>query len=244
MSHAGPASTPPGEPSGAAMPTAAPAGWKLAFADDFRGPSLDTNFTAYSGQPGGDRVAWWSPSHVTVDDGMLQLATYQDKRGSSGGTGWVSGGVSSHLAQTYGTYLVRMRVDGGAGVAAVALLWPTVGWPPEVDFYEDGSPDNTRTWDRATLHSGSTNVQIQHWIKGVDFTQWHTLGVQWTPGHLAYTLDGQVWATVAGADVPSTPMRLDLQTQFLPLSLTAATPARVTMDVDWVVEYAPASQHS
>ena len=47
----------------------------------------------------------------------------------------------------------------------------------------------------------------------VDLTQWHTLGVVWTPGRLVYTIDGRNWATVANANVPSTPMVLDIQTQ-------------------------------
>jgi beta-glucanase (GH16 family) len=230
----------PADPSGVPMPTTAPAGWKFALADDFTGTSLDNNWGAFSGKPGGDPVGWWSPSHVSVSGGMLQLATYQDQRGTTGTTGWVSGGVGSRLHQTYGDYEVRMRIDGGAGVSAIALLWPQVGWPPEVDFYEDASPDDTRSWDRATLHYSSSNLQIQKWLDEVDFTQWHTLGVQWTPSQLAYTIDGQVWATVSGSEVPSLAMGLDLQTEFLPMTLTAATPPRVNMDIDWVVAYAMA----
>ena len=103
----------------------------------------------------------------------------------------------------------------GRGIP-IALLWPTVGWPPEVDFYEDSPTNNTRPAEAATLHYSAANTRIQKRLTGVDFTQWHTLGVEWTPAQLVYTIDGQTWATVTGTGVPSVPMKLDLQTQFLP----------------------------
>jgi beta-glucanase (GH16 family) len=97
-----------------------------------------------SGQPGGDPGGWWAPSHVVVRNGILNLRTYRDAR--FGGR-WVSGGVSSTraLKQKYGKYKVRLRMDRGKGVAAIALLWPVLDqWPPEIDFAEDGSATNTR----------------------------------------------------------------------------------------------------
>ncbi len=48
------------------------------------------------------------------------------------------------------------------------------------------------------------------------------------------------WPGVSGSTVPSVPMGLDLQTELLPMTLSAQTPWGVSMDVDWVVEYAAA----
>ena len=139
---------------------------------------------------------------------------------------------------------MRFRIDKGAGVAGIALLWPSdEPWPPEIDFAEDGGGNRTKT--TATLHYGADNSQIQASVVA-DFSQWHTVGVEWTPGHLAYTLDGAVWATMDNPNVPSGLMEMDLQTQagtcgdaWAPCP-DASTPAHVAMQVDWVVAYRPA----
>ncbi len=226
-------------PSGEALPTTAPAGFHPLWSDDFNGPALNTSlWYPYSGQPGGDPLAWWNPNHVTVSGGELHLSTYQDHKGGTNSTGWVSGGVGSTQPQTYGAFEVRMRVDSGPGLSAIALLWPTVGWPPEVDFYEDAPQGTARNSMSATLHFDPNNDQIQKSLAGIDFTQWHTIGVQWTPGQLVYTIDGAVWATVTSSNVPDVPMSLDLQTQVVPVSgMTAPMASNVNMDVDWVAAY-------
>ena len=161
---------------------------------------------------------------------------------------FTAGGIStSHsLLQTYGTYDVRFRIDDGSGVAYAILLWPATGsGPPEVDFAEDnGAPTRASTY--ATVHWRANGVaeQESQLLPG-DFTQWHTLGVVWTPGSLIYTIDGQEWASVTGASVPSTPMALCIQSQAWsgtynnpwenPMDLT--TPGEVDMDVAWAVAY-------
>jgi beta-glucanase (GH16 family) len=202
----------------------------------------------YSGQPGGDPGGWWDPSHVRVRNGVLNLESYRDP--ALGGR-WVSGGVSSApaLTQTYGKYAVRFRVDRGKGVAAVLLLWPTSEhWPPEIDFAEDGGETGARDHMAATLHYGHDNSQIQR-IVHRDFSRWHVIGVEWTPGKLVYTLDGKPWAVVRNANVPAEPMELDLQTQTGTCGDVdepcpdATTPSHVTMQVDWVVAWARSGSH-
>jgi beta-glucanase (GH16 family) len=225
------------------MPTHDLRGWHLVFAEDFR-HGLDTSrWGAYSGEPGGDPGGWWDPSHVVVRDGVLRLETYSDP--AFGGR-WVSAGVSSShaLKQTYGKYEVRFRVDGGKGVAAIILLWPVENhWPPEIDIAEDGGQAGTRDTMSATLHYGADDSKIQRSVHA-DFTRWHTMGIEWTPGKLVYTLDGRPWSTVTSAHVPAEPMELDIQTQagtcgdpYAPCP-DSTTPAHVDMLVDWVVAYA------
>jgi hypothetical protein len=91
----------------------------------------------------------------------------------------------------------------------------------------------------ATLHYGPDNQQIGRTVHA-DFTRWHVMGVEWTPGRLVYTLDGPPWATMRSSGVPSKPMELDLQAstgtcgdRFQPCP-DASTPARVDFQVDWV----------
>jgi beta-glucanase (GH16 family) len=229
--------------SGEPMPSGNLPGWRQVFADDFNGTTLDTSrWRTYSGQPGGDPGGWWAPSHVTVGGGMLILSGYRDP---AEGDRWTTGGVSSSpgLVQTYGKYLVRFRFDRGEGIAHAILLWPADNsWPPEIDFSEDNGL--ARQTDYATLHYGVANTQLQYPLS-VDLTKWHTLGVEWTPGQLVYTVDGRDWATVTSAHVPTIPMVLDIQTQAWACGTStwehcpnSTTPPRVNLYVDWVVAYA------
>jgi Glycosyl hydrolases family 16 len=232
-------------PSGVPMPTGNIPGWRQVFADDFTGSTLNSShWRTYSGQPGGDPGGWFDPHHVSVSNGMLVISGYKDP--ADGGK-WATGGLSSSpgLVQTFGKYLVRFRFDSGVGIAHVILLWPADNsWPPEVDLSEDNGSNRQTDW--ATLHYGPNNTQIQNSL-AVDLTQWHTLGVEWTPGRLVYTIDGRDWAIETGSQVPAVPMVLDIQTQAWACGTstweqcpTATTPAHVNLYADWAVAYAPA----
>jgi beta-glucanase (GH16 family) len=221
-----------------------PAGpWHRVFFEDFRHGLRASRWGRYSGQPGGDPGGWWAPSHAVVHHGLLNLETYRDPR--FGGR-WVSGGVSSApaLKQTYGKYEVRLRMDPGKGVAVVALLWPAQNqWPPEIDFAESGGETTDRGDVTATLHYGADNAQVQRTLR-VDFSHWHVLGVEWTPGRLVYTVDGRWWAVLRSPAVPAQAMEMDLQTQAGTCGDASApcpdstTPARVSAQIAWVAAYA------
>jgi beta-glucanase (GH16 family) len=217
--------------------------WRRVFFDDFSHGLRSSQWGTYSGQPGGDPGGWWSPSHAVVAHGVLNLETYRDPR--YGGR-WVSAGVSSAhaLKQTYGKYEVRVRADRGKGVAFVTLLWPVGNvWPPEIDFAESGGETSVRDHVTATLHYRSDNSQIQRTLP-VDLTQWHTVGVEWLPGKLIYTIDGRRWAVVRSGAVPDQPMELDLQAQAGTCGVSFApcpdgqTPAHVNAQIQWVAAYA------
>ena len=217
--------------------------WRRVFFDDFSHGLRASRWGAYSGQPGGDPGGWWAPSHAVVRHGALSLETYRDPRYHGR---WVSAGVSSApaLRQTYGKYEVRARIDRGKGVAFVALLWPVHDvWPPEIDFAESGGETNARDRMTATLHYGADNSQLQRTVD-VDLTRWHTLGVEWLPGKLVYTIDGRAWASIVTPAVPAAPMEMDLQTQAGTCGVSyapcpdARTPAHVNAQIKWVAEYA------
>jgi myo-inositol-hexaphosphate 3-phosphohydrolase len=225
-------------PSGIAVPTGDLPGWTLSFTDDFLGTSLNLEeWHTYSGRPNGAPLAQWDPSHVVVQDGLLELQTYQDPEYPGL---WTSGGLKLDLSQTYGKYLVRFRMDEGDGVAGISLLWPTdKDWPyeDEIDFAEDAGGD--RSYTTSTLHYGTaTDHHMVHRKTSGDFSEWHTLGVEWLEGKLNYTLDGVVWAIVDDTHVPNIPMQMAIQTQTWDVYPT--TPPLVTMQVDWIAVYAPA----
>jgi hypothetical protein len=218
------------------------AGWTVTFADDFTGRDLDRHrWGRYRGRPGGaPPSARWDPGHAVVRDGKLVL------RGEKVGGEWLTAGVSMARAgsQTYGRWDVRFRIGRGNGVGYAVLMYPADGgWPPEIDFAEDGG--GLRRSSQATLHWGEGNKTV-HRSVSADFSVWHTVSVIWSKGSLRYLLDGQVWAGLSGYHVPDQPMWLGLQTQQAdcrveydncPLSRTAAS---VDMEIDWVVRSQPA----
>ena len=139
-------------------------------------------------------------------------------------------------------------VDNGQGVSLVALLWPTTDtWPPEIDFTEDNGV-SPRTVDTATEHWGTAaNPSQVNDTLAVNLSQWHTVGVEWTPGKIVYTMDGVPWATEANSNVSDVPMQLAVQTQAWQCNsagtgwetcVDGTTPAEVDMDVDWIAVYA------
>jgi hypothetical protein len=223
------------EPSGQ-MPPRKLLGYTLAYCNDFRGSTLSSGWGKFSGVPGGDPSGMFEPSHVVVHSGMLTLNTYRDP---SDNNNWATGGLCQcGVARTYGAYFVRSRVTGG-GDDEVQLLWPAAHvWPPEVDFNETGRQSDKTAW---YVHYRSTNEQIAKTLN-VNLTKWHTWGVIWTATSLTFTVDGVVWGRVHSQTViPHEKMTLDIQQQTW-CGIAPECPTKpLSMLVDWVAEFAPAS---
>jgi beta-glucanase (GH16 family) len=215
------------------QPTASEAGdARLVFSDDFDGDRLDpTKWGVYEGtKPGSIRKV----ENVWVKDGVLTIRT---KRESSGR--WSAGGVTNARAfeQRYGEYQVRLRVDKGKGVKAVALLWPARGaWPPEIDFFEISN--HHRDLNKITVHHGTQrDRKMIHAEYKADFTRWQTVGVRWTPTRMSFTLNGKVKRTISNG-VPQERMWLALQSNIGKyVKVDARTPRVVDFQIDWVRIY-------
>jgi len=223
------------EPSGMGLPSAsALSGYTQTYSTDFPGSSLPPGWSTFAGQPGGDPGSWWQASQVVVSSGELQLnATYSSSKGE-----WLTGGTCDcSRAQTYGAYFVRSRMTG-AGPTVVELLWPSHGWPPEIDFNETYGPSDT---SMATVHYDSSN-NTDHRTVAIDMTAWHTWGVVWTPTTITYVVDGTVWGVVnATNEIPTVPMTLDIQQQTWCSSGFACPTAPQSTLVDWATVYSPSS---
>lgn len=229
--------------SGVPMPVGNLPGWRQVFTDDFAGTELDeSKWFAYEGQPAGDPGGYFHPSHVSVRDGRLVIGAWPEEEQDGL---YVTGGISNRNAfsQTYGRFDIRFRAQQGTGIAYALLLWTSANDPlPEVDIAEDNGKDRRTIY--GVLHPADPDADAKEFTVEADATQWHTVGLEWTPERLVYTLDGEEWATVDGPEVPEVPMGLALQTQawYCGHSWEACpdetTPDRVDLEIDWVTIYA------
>ena len=212
----------------ASVPLGNIGGWTQTAHEDFRSALNTSVWGKYSGQPGGNAYGTWSPTHVDVRAQALRL------RGFREGSRFVTGGVMLNRPQTYGKWLVRAAFNRGAGIEQVMLLWPTAGWPPELDFAEGAVNGNTM----ATAHWSQSNAQA-HFFAKVDQRNYHVYGLEWTPSSVRFTLDGRVFGTVTGAGVPHQPMSLGLQTSATRWvgGVSSLVPREVTEYVDWISIY-------
>jgi hypothetical protein len=221
------------EPSGMAPPgPSALQGYNLSYQNDFLGTTLPPRWDVFTGVPGGDPGGRFAASHVVVDDGVLQLNTWQDP---AYGNRWITGGLCQcGVSKTYGAYFVRSRLTG-PGPNEVELLWPAANtWPPELDFNETGGSDTSTS---ATVHYGLTDEIDQRKVN-IDMTQWHTWGVIWTPTAITLTVDGQVWGVINLAwEIPNKPMNLDFEQRALCSENRQCPTEPVSMQIDWVAEY-------
>jgi beta-glucanase (GH16 family) len=202
--------------------------WTLRFSDDFTGTKIGADWALY-GWGGPNPPKCWDPANVVVSGGQVDLKVKK----ITGCSGFSAAGMClcPLSIQTYGKYEVRMKAEAGASKITF-LLWGANDWPPEIDFAEFPSTGDgaDRQHYTQTLHYGSNNTQI-HSSNDADMTVWHTVGLEWSPGVINYTLDGAVTDSVT-SHVPSVPMWLGLQT-----SATKAPTSTIDTWIDWVHLY-------
>lgn len=228
----------PRSPSGESLPTKKEPGWRPIFTDDFLGTAVDpASWAVFNGQRA---PQYWSRHQVTVSDGVAHLRAEPGPDGH-----WVTGAMTNarRVRQTYGKYLIRGRFGVGAGVRGLELLWPSGGHaPPEVDFFEVNGTDPLRLRNTESVHFG-TNYHQDHGVvhtwypapAGSSFADWHTIGVEWSPGRIAYTCDDVVQRVVT-ENVPDEPMWLGIAEGLGTIKPTGTIP--VDFDIDWVAIYA------
>ena len=233
------AGTGPGQPAPAPPAPAAPADWGApVLVENFDGTQLDqSRWWIYDSPHAHDFPR--SPSRVSVAGGMLRLTGGFDASGAD-----ISGGVASKLNMLYGRWEATFRVERGSGYSAVVLLWPqSENWPTDGEIDVAEVTEGHRQGAAINLHNGPENRVLGHIMPG-DFTQWHTVAVEWLPQRVTVLLDGQPqWTVTRPASgfnyIPSTsPMHIALQLDRgcvynLPCR-NAQTPPQVTMYVDQV----------
>ena len=234
----------PGQPTPmpTMLPTATPtsatgsgSSWQLIYSDDFNGTTLNSTWGVYNGPHTGGQN-YYSPSEVTVSNGMLHLAM---EKKTTNGLPYTTGGVAAFaLAQTYGRYVFRAKLPLGKGVGPYTILWPqTATDNVQTDLFE--SPPPTKNEIFFTNHGGPGGTSTQLTAMNDFGNNFHIFDYQWTPGKISLTIDG-VYIGALTVDIPNQPMWFGMAVAtgdaFTGLP-DATTPLPVTFDIDWVQLY-------
>ncbi|WP_165906215.1 glycoside hydrolase family 16 protein [Streptomyces sp. Z26] len=138
-------------------------------------------------------------ANTRVVGGMLRMTGE-----TNGDTGW----LSSVYGQRYGRWEARVRSrptseDDGRQYHPLLILWPDSDEHPrdgEYDYLENMAPGE-RCAEAFLHYPHSEEVPVQQEFArrcGVDLTQWHDIGVEWTPDHVRGFVDGEEWFRFAG----------------------------------------------
>lgn len=233
--------------------------YKLVFADEFTGTTLDMYKWNYNYSWGNqhNHSAYMSPSQVIVGNNVLNLQAINQR--NPGATdfwhnefGWqtvnyTSGAINSSgkFNFTYGYFEASIKQPSSLG------SWPAFwmlksGWPPEIDIMEfvhtnNSGSGNTRYRTIANYHytnnsGANASYYKEHW-QGADLTAgYHTYGLEWTASTMRFYLDGSVIHTINDANAIA-----DASAMYLILNHAvggwAGTPTASNYPSDMLVDY-------
>lgn len=207
---------PPEQPApAAATPTSTttlpPAGYALAWSDEFDGPALDAG--KWTAEAGARRDAVMTPAAATVKDGVLTITTSTDA--GTHHTAFLT--TQDRFMTTFGYFEARIMFNDAPGEwCAFWLYSPTNGTPlgdpatagAEIDVVEHRVTDQggwTALRDMVAMNlnwdgygpSEKTEQKVVALPKGAPVQgAWHTYGVLWTDTAYTFYVDGyQLWTS-------------------------------------------------
>lgn len=164
--------------------------YRLVFTDEFNGVAIDKSKwqVTYDGNP--DRTYstynnayMWPSTNAKVGNGVLSLIV------SKHGNGYRTAALTTWQRFTYGYWEARLLPPQGLSAGIGANFWTnSLGWTyPENDIWE---------WSGSNPHQYMSN-----WHDGVrwastgtlcmsEFTGWLTVGMEWTPDSITWSLNG------------------------------------------------------
>lgn len=230
-----------------------PAGYHLAFSDEFSGTTLDTgkwNTLAPWG------VQYYSDSHqkqafipeaVSVSNGLVTF-TAQPSTGNTNGQPYASGSITTNGTFTHGYFEARVRVPAGKGFWPAYWVTSSTRWPPEWDIFEiiDGliyGYTHPVSGGVCSFVDGAAGNDSTYTINNV-YDVFHVYGFNWTATDLYWYVDGVMTEhyVVDAAAGANDPFWLNLSLQVggdWPGDPDASTPFPSHMDVDYVRVYQP-----
>ena len=229
--------------------------YTLVWADEFNGASLDTTnwnvevtSTVYNNE-----LEAYTANNVAVTNGALVLTAQKQ---SSGGKSYTSGRINSQDKRyyVYGKIEASIKLPLGQG------FWPAFWLLPQVDSstyteldimeaigqlpgqitgtcYPGGDVNNPPGWQATYNFPTGSNF----------YSAFHTYGVEWTAGSIAYYVDGNYYFYCTKANTNPSIWSFDNDKMFIifnlavggsdPGSPSASTPFPSQMFVDWVRVY-------
>jgi beta-glucanase (GH16 family) len=202
----------------AAQPVA-PAGWKLAWSDEFDGTTIDPakwdfDHGSYLMAGPNQWLAGWGndelefytarPQNAYVQDGMLHIKAIRE---SYKGKEYTSARLKTKgkFSKAYGRFEVRAKLPTGKG------LWPAIwllpedakygGWPAsgEIDLMEARGQEPDKVlgtlhygghWP-ANVHTGKDYVLPDHGT----IADFHVYTLEWEPGEIRFYVDDHLYQT-------------------------------------------------
>jgi len=184
-----------------------PAGYKLAWSDEFEGKAVDASKWVYRT----DSKMWSAqkPENVTVAEGKLRLNVKKEEAGDKHYTG---AGLISKQAFKYGYYESKFKVPPGAG-------WHTSFWMMRHDGQGGTDPKATvqelDVCENDSVKLTSYGVNVHQWnpkphktfgnkvVKTPDLSaDFHVWGCEFTPEFVKYYFDGKLVQTVDATKFP------------------------------------------
>ena len=228
-----------------------PAGYHLAFADEFSDATLD-NAKWNTRAPW--NVQWYAdskqmqafiPEAVSLKDGTVTF-TAEPSRGNTNGQPYASGSITSNRTFTYGYFEARVSLPAGKGLWPAYWLTSSVRWPPEFDIFEvvdgvDYGYTHIVPGGKFEFVEGAAGSDSAYPLTN-PYGVYHVYGLRWTPTELFRYVDGVLIEhdLIDAAAGSGDPFWLNLSLQVggnWPGSPDASTPFPAHMDIDYVRVY-------
>lgn len=203
----------------------APAGWRLAWNDEFDGDTIDlakwgfdlgNGFYNYDASQwirgwGNDELQYYTrdPENVFVRDGTLHVVARKESRD---GFGYTSARLRTRakdgtnlFSQRYGRFEFRAKLPLGQGIWPGLWLLPEGseygGWAAsgEIDVLETKGQEPHRI--QGALHFGgrwpaNTFSVVEHVLVDSTIDEFHVYALEWNPGAMHWEVDGKRYGTI------------------------------------------------
>ena len=179
--------------SAADVPDGPKGHWQLVFSDHFIGTTLDkanwsTCYIWGCTDGGNNELERYEASQVTVHNGTVSLTVVPKQ---IEGKKYVSGMLSSYgkFSYLYGYAQIVAKLPVGRGLWSAFWFEPANGtWPPEVDILENWAQSHSVSF---YVHFGAANTyDTSNFVVPTASSAFHTYGVDWEPGSIAWYVDG------------------------------------------------------
>ena len=197
-----------------------PAGYTLAFNDEFTGGSLKRSkwFTRYifGGETqdhlNDEQQRYRDNNNHVVISGVLKLMARKVRSNDPAGVNYESGMIRSDWTTRYGYFEARVKMPGGIGAWPAFWLNSDVSsdgrqsWPPEIDIFEfvnNGVEDRLNMLHSNVVKQTSTTISTlsfadpafsttnSAYYAPFNFNEgWHTIGLEWEPDQVTTYVDG------------------------------------------------------